>query len=85
MFIIQEKLCENQQFYSLKIYAKKRTMGRGILSAQLSRFEEIGELTGENLVWKRRKATLYVHFSGHFSSKAGTIFRYLLSPMPRGG
>jgi hypothetical protein len=44
-------------------------MGRGILAAQLSRFDEIGEQTEANSVWKRRKRfNLTYAFAGAIKS-----------------
>ncbi|MDR2659915.1 MAG: hypothetical protein LBC27_08025 [Spirochaetaceae bacterium] len=44
-------------------------MGRGILAAQLSRFDEIMELTGVNSVWKRREGfNLNCTFGGAIKS-----------------
>jgi hypothetical protein len=52
----------------------KRGMGRGTLAAQLSRFDKIGEQTGVNSVWKRRKGfNLTYEFAG--AIKSAFIFR----------
>jgi hypothetical protein len=57
-------------------------MGRGILAAQLSRFDEIGEQTEANSVWKRRKGfNLTYEFAGAIKSAFGIfLFQHLSMP-----
>jgi hypothetical protein len=57
----------------------KRGMGRGILAAQLSRFDEIGELTEKKSAWKRREGfNLTYTFADAIKSAFGIfLFQHL--------
>jgi hypothetical protein len=54
-------------------------MGRGILAAQLSRFDEIGEVTEEKSAWKRREGfNLTYTFADAIKSAFGIfLFQHL--------
>jgi hypothetical protein len=61
-------------------------MGRGILTAQLSRFDEIGELTEEKSAWKRREGfNLTYTFANAIKSACGIfLFQLELFIHPQG-